>query len=174
MHIRLSEACALRARRGMSMETDEHELFTAGCDPDGVVEECGGGWYPGSSTPGYKMGMLRIPQECASFGCGRKHDSHLWNYKRIRIPKMRNPKEVQRDIVAYALRARNPEVCEADLLNQHPGGVPADSPGSQTPGNRPPPKTPFDPGGVASTTLQKRADRKGNIEGEKNALSNRR
>ena len=72
------------------------------------------------------------------------------------------------------LRARNLEVCEADLLNQHPGGVPAYSPGSQTPGNRPPPKTPFDPGGVASTTLQKRADRKGNIEGEKNALSNRR
>ena len=23
------------------METDEHELFAAGCDPDGVVEECG-------------------------------------------------------------------------------------------------------------------------------------
>ena len=63
-------------------------------------------------------------------GCGRIHDSHLWNYKRIRIPKMRNPKEVQRDIVAYALRARNPEVCEADLLNQHPVGMPAYSPGS--------------------------------------------
>ena len=73
MHIRLSEACALRARRGMSMETDEHELFTAGCDPDGVVEECGGGWYPGSSTPGYKMGMLRIPQICCTpKGCRGK------------------------------------------------------------------------------------------------------
>ena len=66
MHIRLSEACALRARGGMSMETDEHELFADGCDPDGVVGECGVNVYPGSSTPGYKMGMLRIPQECAS------------------------------------------------------------------------------------------------------------
>ena len=28
------------------------------------------GWYPGSATPGYGMGMLRIPQECASDGCG--------------------------------------------------------------------------------------------------------
>ena len=51
MHIRLSEACALRARRGMSMETDEHELFAGGCDPDGVVE-VEDGCVPGVFDPG--------------------------------------------------------------------------------------------------------------------------
>jgi len=34
------------------------------------------------------------------------------------------------------LLCTNPEVCEADLLIQHPGGMPAHSPGSKTPGNR--------------------------------------
>jgi len=33
-----------------------------------IIERCG--CYPGSATPGYEIGMLRIPQECASDGCG--------------------------------------------------------------------------------------------------------
>ena len=61
MHIRLSEACALRARRQMGTETDGHESVTDGCDPYGVVECVCGDVYPGSAIPGYKMGMLRIP-----------------------------------------------------------------------------------------------------------------
>jgi len=54
---------------------------------------------------------------------------------------------------ACALRARGPEVCEADLLNQHPGGVPADSPGSKTPGTIRTQHT-HDPIGVASLLIQ--------------------
>lgn len=33
----------------------------------------GGGWYPGSATPGYSMGMLRIPDICCTpRGCREK------------------------------------------------------------------------------------------------------
>ena len=42
----------------------------SGCDPYGVVEGVGDVSYPGSATPGYGMGMLRIPQICRIFtGC---------------------------------------------------------------------------------------------------------
>jgi len=49
-------------RYGMGVEADGHGTFADGCDPCGVVEECGWDVYPGSATPGYWLGMLRIPQ----------------------------------------------------------------------------------------------------------------
>ena len=39
--------------------------------------DVGAGRYPGSLTPDYRMGMLRIPQECASCGCGGKGDAEI-------------------------------------------------------------------------------------------------
>jgi hypothetical protein len=48
-----------------------------GCDPYGVVGGVGTGRYPGSVPPGHEMGMLRIPQECASCGCGGKGDAEI-------------------------------------------------------------------------------------------------
>ena len=71
------------------------------------------------------------------------------------------------------LRARNLEVCKADLLNQHPGGVPAYSPGSQTPGKNPP-HAPIRPWRGRIHNASKTGRSKGEYRGRKNALSNRR
>ncbi len=75
-----------------------------GCDPYGVVEECGRNVYPGSATPGYGDGYaphtsrMRIPADAGEY------DSHLWKYKRIRRPQICcTPEEVQRKLTRGTL-----------------------------------------------------------------------
>jgi hypothetical protein len=55
-----------------------------GCDPSGVVFLVGGVRTRGLKTPGYEMGMLRIPKECASSGC-EEHETHRWRMN-ISVP----------------------------------------------------------------------------------------
>jgi hypothetical protein len=57
---------------GKGKETDIQlscgKLCRCGCDPDGVVEECGGMCTRGLRPRARGMGMLRIPQICCTPG----------------------------------------------------------------------------------------------------------
>jgi len=60
--------------------------------------------YPGSATPGYVMGMLRIPQNEHPGGCGGKRFTPVRMQRRLSIPRICcTPGGVQEKIDAWNL-----------------------------------------------------------------------